>query len=227
MSNHDPQGLMGDRLCWGFTSRGGPEPGDLGGVHQLCDWEGLARAAGMPGAPVARLRQVHGAGVVWAREGGDLGEGDALLTDVAGLLLAVRVADCVPVLAQGRGGVAAIHAGWRGLVAGVIPAAIQALGGAVQAVVGPCIGVAAYEVGEELVAAVLAAGAPEALVVQRDLGPRPHLDLRAFAAWQLGASGVGRIAVDPRCTFSDPLLHSHRRDGPAAGRMVGWVGVRP
>jgi YfiH family protein len=173
------------------------------------------------------LSQVHGAGVVVAERAGMLGEGDALITRQRGLLLAIRTADCVPILVVGDDGeLAAIHAGWRGLAAGVIPAALTAMTAPHLAVVGPCISAAAYEVGEEVIAGIVAAGVPEAIVADRSRGVRPHADLKAAARWQLARHGVS-VEVLPECTLLDPDLHSYRRDGARSGRLAAVIGWRP
>lgn len=191
-------------------------------------WRGLAAAAGGPGMPVAWMSQVHGATVLEAQGPGPVGEADALLTRQPGLLLAVRTADCVPVLVASPQGVAAIHAGWRGVAARVVPAAVAALGGASAAVaaVGPAIGGAVYEVGPEVVDGLRAAGIPLAVFLRPRPGRRPTVDLAAAVAHQLRAAGVGAVEVLPDCTFQDRGLHSHRRDGDAAGRNAGLIGWR-
>ena len=139
----------------GFSSRADRHGNslDLRSGAQPEVWERLAVEAGMPGAPVAFASQVHGKAVLQATKGGLVGEADALWTDVPGLLLAIRTADCVPIVAVAGDAVGVIHAGWRGLAAGVIPAAVEVLRarGPIHAVVGPAICIDCYEVGEEVV----------------------------------------------------------------------------
>ena len=115
----------------GFTTRVDSQGDslDLGTGSGASDWARVARDLGAPELETSYISQVHGSGVVWARGPGMAGQADAVITDVPGLLLAVRTADCVPILVAGDGVVAAIHAGWRGLVAGVIPATIAKLSG--------------------------------------------------------------------------------------------------
>lgn len=235
-------------LVHGFTTRAGPSwlaSGgglDLGPRASARTWGWVATQVGLDGAAVALLSQVHGRDVLFASAGGLIGDGDALVTDRAGLLLAVRVADCVPVLvavvdADGLArAVAAVHAGWRGLAAGVIPAAVSALrgrgpwpGGAatrVLASVGPCIGADAYEVGADVIEGI-------GVRVPRDCFARPgwrpghwQADLGAAAAWQLHDVGVDAVEVNPWCTSQDPALHSFRRDGAAAGRLAAVIGLK-
>ena len=173
---------------------------------------------------LARLRQVHSADVVRARTG-DCGSADALWTDEPELALAIATADCVPVLLAGHGRVAAVHAGWRGLVAGIIPRAVESLGGGgsgVRAWIGPAIGPCCYEVGEEVAAAI--AGASDEGALRRHPDRRPHANLVAAARWQLAQAGVAAVAAVETCTRCSPeLLWSYRRDGTAAGRNLAFI----
>ena len=207
----------------------------------------IGRLAGVDPSRVVLSRQVHGATVTRDVDpgGAEACEADGhVMTGAlpeAGLIpgagvVAVRTADCVPVLlATASGGaVAAVHAGWRGLEAGVITEAVRALreaagsGGRtvrVLAAVGPCISAAAYEVGEE-VASRFRAAYPGA--VRDGVGVKPHLDLRAVARQQLFAAGLAAsdIAVHPGCTFTDAAgFHSYRREGKGVGHQAAWIGV--
>ncbi|MBI5516363.1 MAG: polyphenol oxidase family protein [Deltaproteobacteria bacterium] len=195
-----------------------------------------------PGDPPAlgptlfQASQVHGSGVLEVRPGDHPQalrglEADALVARSPGHAVGVRVADCVPVLLADRetGHVAAVHAGWRGLLAGVLPAALGALAGgprgALVASVGPHIGPCCFEVASE-VATRLAEGSPPAVVWKRD-GERPTVDLGALAEHQLRTHGVPLVERVNLCTRCHPaLFFSYRRDGPLAGRMVGFVAVR-
>ena len=188
--------------------------------------------------PLAGLRQVHSARVLPAREG-LAGEGDGLLTATPGLVLSVVTADCVPVILAGRAPsrspswtVAAVHAGWRGIVAGVVPRSLDALAErgvpptAVAAWIGPAIGACCYEVSEEVAVQVASASGPEC-VVPAPPG-RPHLDLVAAVRHQLAVAGVPAPRVVLRCTRCDAEhLWSYRRDGRAAGRNHAFVWLEP
>ena len=178
-----------------------------------------------PGAPpLAWAKQIHSATVLPA-QGGFCGEGDALITAEVGLALSVITADCVPVLVAGPAGLAAIHAGWRGIVGGIIPRTLATMKGRPAewtAWVGPAIGVCCYEVGEEVAAQVVGASGKEVAVV----GPagKPHLDLPGAARLQLVQAGVGDVVVLPRCTRCDEAtLWSYRRAGKKAGRNLGLI----
>lgn len=170
--------------------------------------------------PVAWAKQVHSARALPARAGA-CGEGDALFGDQVDLALSVVTADCVPVLLAGPRGLAAIHAGWRGLVSGVIPETLKAAG-AGTAWIGPAIGPCCYEVGEDVAAQVAAASEAEVIVS----GPagRPHLNLVAAARRQLADAGVGEIHSIASCTRCDgERLYSYRREGRGAGRNMAFI----
>jgi YfiH family protein len=172
---------------------------------------------------VAHLTQIHSARVQRASAGGRCGEGDALLTTESGLAAAVYTADCVPVLLAADGEVAAVHAGWRGLAAGVIPAAAASLGRRpLRAWIGPAIGPCCYEVSPEVASAVEAASSPQVAVWQP--GGRPHLDLWAAAQAQLARHGIEVVATLRWCTrCHGDHLWSFRRDGQAAGRNYSLI----
>lgn len=227
-----PRPLHTAGVVHGFTTRVGPGGGplDLRPHSPSADWAALAAALGLPGAAVARCSQVHGDRLLEATEGGVLGEADALFTTVRGLVLCVRVADCTPVLLIGPGVVAAVHAGWRGAAAGIVPRSLEALrarGLSVEeAIIGPSICARCYEVGEEVVEALCGTGVEEAAFVDRSLGPRPHVDVAAAVAEQLRQAGLQRQQRLADCSRCDPALHSHRRDGAASGRMGALVALR-
>lgn len=205
----------------------------------------FALAAGFDGPDrLAEVSQVHGAGVVRATSGphasGALSktEADGLWTDEPGLGVGVRTADCVPVLMvaldeRGRAAaVAAIHAGWRGACAGVIAAAVEALGQGghpadrLLAALGPAIGLSAFEVGDEVIEAAsesLGGEAPRTVPGPRG---RPHLDLPDLVRRHLHRAGVQSHNVQDLglCTGSDPLqFFSHRRDGGLTGRHISAI----
>ncbi len=189
------------------------------------------------------LRQRHGATVhrVAAREHtapeAVPPEGDALITDRRGVVIAVQVADCVPILACGAqsGALAAVHAGWRGTVAGVLTNTIRALEthyrlqpSDMRIVLGPAIGLCCFEVKEEVVAALLRSdpGATGCVVPGR---PRHRIDLIEANRRQAIAAGVPADAVQSSdlCTVCHPdLLLSYRRSGGGAARMTGLIAWR-
>lgn len=175
------------------------------------------------GCRPAWLRQVHGSRVLAARPG-SCGEGDALCVERSGIAALVATADCLPVVIASPGVAVAVHAGWRGLVAGVLGAALDAAGDrrSATAWIGPGIGPCCYEVGDEVAEQIAAASIPS-VVLPRAEG-RPRLDLAAAAASQLSTLGVERILRFELCTRCNPeRLWSHRRDGESAGRNLAAV----
>jgi YfiH family protein len=189
----------------------------------------LARVAAdfAPGAVIADMSQVHGSTVAVVEEWhtAERPEADALVTGESDTLLVVRVADCVPVLLADpdAGVVAAVHAGRRGLLAGVAPAAVRRMrdlgAGSVAAWLGPRVCGECYEVPEAMQADVVAV-VPEALATTS--WGTPSLDLGAGVRAQLEAAGVDVHDVGS-CTRESADLYSHRRDGARAGRFAGLV----
>ncbi|MCC7011897.1 MAG: laccase domain-containing protein [Planctomycetes bacterium] len=201
-----------------FTTRIGPARRelDLGRLDDEADAT-LRELAGFDAEwPLVSLRQVHGASVheVLAELPTPDCEGDALVTSRADRALLVYTADCVPVLvatADGRR-VAAIHAGWRGLIAGVIPAAVAVLGEApLVAAIGPCLSLERCEMGPEV--AELFERAELGAAVHARGSARPHVDLKHAARIQLERAGCRSIDVSDRCTYAHAdELPSHRRE---------------
>jgi len=162
-----------------------------------------------------------------------LGEADGLVTTEAGVVLAVLTADCAPVLLAdpGAGVVGAVHAGWRGLAAGVVEAGVAAMAGlgadpaATVGLVGPAVGGCCYEVGPDVREAV-GARYPAALATTRD--GRPALDPAAGAAQALERAGVGEVRVAGECSVDlADRYFSHRRDHGRTGRQAGLIALAP
>jgi len=162
--------------------------------------------------------QVHSDRVVRAVAGERGRRADGLWTDEPGLPILAMSADCLPVaLARAdahRPAVAVLHAGWKGLLAGIVEAGAQALGpGTLAAAVGPGIGPCCYEVGEEV-------AAPFRERFGDDVLHEGRLDLWTSAERALRAAGVERIDRFDRCTFCEPeTFFSHRRDAGRTGRQ--------
>lgn len=189
----------------------------------------LAAAIGLEEDHLVWMNQVHGDRVTTVDGPRDsaVADTDGLVTATPGLALAVVSADCVPVLmADARAGVvAAVHAGRVGAERGVVPRALEAMQAAgahaddVSVLLGPAVSGANYEVPEEMAAQVEAALPGSRTTSRRGT---PALDLRVGIVVQLNALGVNAIDVDPRCTFEDPTLFSHRRDAPT-GRLASVI----
>ncbi|KAB7762370.1 peptidoglycan editing factor PgeF [Xanthomonas maliensis] len=199
----------------------------------------LAQALALP-SPPQWLRQVHGVEVLGARaaagptEAAAEPEADAAVTAVAGAVLAILTADCLPVVLAADDGseIAAAHAGWRGLADGVLErtvAAMQTPSARLLAWLGPAAGPQAYEVGEDVLAAFTAhdAGARAAFVATRP--GHWAVDLYALARQRLHAAGVPLAGIHGGglCTISDPQrFFSHRRDR-RSGRMATLAWIAP
>jgi YfiH family protein len=232
-------------------------------ADELTAWTEVSNQLGIPLERLVRVRQVHGADVLVRRVGdarpassdADAGAAaDVIVSDDPGVALAVRVADCVPLLIADRrtGAVAAAHAGWRGLAAGVPAATVGALArefgsqpSDLVAAAGPSIGACCYEVGEDVYRRFEVAFGDEELgrwfshssrsstrnpsFPGLAKGPRPghwHFDGARSVADQLEACGLSpeHVHVVDLCTASHPeLLCSYRRDGTPAGRMVAAI----
>lgn len=182
-------------------------------------------------ARLAWLQQVHGVAVARADDE-SVPEADALWTDEPGLACCVLTADCLPVLLCTADGarVAAAHAGWRGLAAGVLEASVAALGGdSCFAWLGPAIGAKAFEVGPEVRSAFVDAMHPaDTDATLRCFAPSIRdghyfADLHGLARLRLRHLGVEHISAVDACTYSQPArFFSYRRDGQT-GRMASFI----
>jgi len=182
-------------------------------VHE--NRERLYEAAGAHRERVSWPRQVHGAAVVRAGTRGE--EADAIWTDDAGEAVMVVTADCVPVALiriGGRPGVALVHVGWRGLLGGVVAAAVDALGGRlVAAAIGPGIGPCCYDVGPDVADPIRAAFGV-------GLVSEGRLDLPGAVERALRNAGCVRVDRLDECTSCHPERYfSHRRDAGLTGRQ--------
>jgi polyphenol oxidase len=175
---------------------------------------------------LARGYQTHGTRVLRAtaptdplapQEQLERADGQATATPLLGAL--VLAADCMPVAIAGAGAVAMVHAGWRGLAAGVLESGVEAVrelgaAGPLVAVIGPCARGCCYEVGPEV---------HEALGT--GVSARAKVDLAAIAQARLAAAGVESVSLLGSCTICDERFFSHRREGERAGRQAGvaWL----
>ncbi len=184
----------------------------------------------LPGEP-RWLSQVHGtAAIAWDQAGAPGIKADAIFSHRAGQVCAVQTADCLPVLFCDRAGtrVAAAHAGWRGLAAGVLEATVTAMGckpDNLMAWLGPAIGPGAFEVGKDVYDAFVDLNA-ENVIAFKPHRDRWLADLYQLARLALTRVGVGHVSGGSCCTYSEPeKFYSYRRDG-VTGRMVSvvWIG---
>lgn len=212
-----------------FSDRG---DGDL---SPRCDPGSLrVRRGRLAPGPWTWLHQVHGARCVVVRHPGEHAgqSADASVTSVPGAVLCVQTADCAPVMLWSPAGegavVSAVHAGWRGLMDGVVTSAVESMAGlgaelsTIEWTVGPCISPEAYEFSEgdlEALVGVLGPG-----VRSRSRSGAPAFDLRAGVAAALADCGVGPgpAGAEPVCTRASPTHWSHRADG-SVSRQVGAI----
>ena len=200
-----------------------------------------AVAAVLPGAELATVHQVHSPTVVYAERPWPQAErphADAMVTDRPGLLLGVLTADCAPVLladAEARI-VGAAHAGWRGALAGVTGATIEAmeqLGASrerIVGVVGPCIAQPSYEVDEAFRSRFVEEDADNARFFVLGPGGKPHFDLAGYVLHRLKAAGIRQAEALGVDTYSEAdRFYSYRRSThqaePSYGRQISLIGL--
>jgi YfiH family protein len=223
-----PWGLLGDETGGMNVGLGSGEPRERVVANR-------ARLASyLPGSP-HWLRQVHGRNVVALPLPGADPDADAALTTQQGVVCAVQVADCMPVLlcdSLGRG-VAAAHAGWRGLAAGVLQESANGLRRAIgdpdaelMAWCGPAIGSDRFEVGAEVLEA-MRAGLPDAGAAFRAAeGGKYFADLVELGRQALAQVGIERVLAERACTYSNPArFYSYRRDR-VTGRHVALIWLK-
>ena len=173
-------------------------------------------ALGADPAALALNYQVHGTTVNRAEAGSRGVHGDALWTDEPGIPIAALTADCLPVALVNGDAVAVVHAGWRGLLAGVLENAVATLGGDVAAMIGPAIGPCCYEVGDEV-------REPYRKRFGDEVVAGRNLDLWRSAELALAGCRVERLDLCTSC--NEELFFSHRRDAGRTGRQ-GVVAVK-
>lgn len=173
---------------------------------------------------LAKVKQIHSDRVLRVEAPGLQGEGDAMISNVAGIGLTIRTADCLPILIADprQHAVAAIHAGWRGVVAEIGPKTVEVMHrefGSEPAdlvvAIGPGIGPCCFEVGAEV-------------AVQFGLAGRTKVDLVETVVRQMGRNGVSerQISASRLCTYDDSrLFESYRREREGAGRMVAMIAL--
>ena len=234
-----------------FGRKGGVSTGDLASLNcgigsdddpaWIAENRRRVTDAVLPGAALAGLYQVHGAHCVIVDADSDLGarpEADALATRTPGLLLGILTADCVPVLFADTeaGVVGAAHAGWKGAIAGVTDATLDAMQGLgarrdrIAAAIGPCIGRASYEVDDMFVQRFAADDPANERFFAAGRPGHALFDIAAYVAARLAAAGVGRIAIGGQDTYAmaDDYFSYRRachRDENSYGRQLSVIGV--
>lgn len=196
----------------------------------------LQSAIDCAGRTLIRVHQVHGNRVIVADTTNTTPwdpdqKADAIATQSPNLMLSVRIADCVPILLASADGkrVAAVHAGWRGVVANIVTEAINHLGpGPHLAAIGPCISMKAFEVGPEVLDEFVRAFGNMAPLRRRPDG-KGHVDLRSAVMFQLQSAGVAADDIDTNdlCTVErSQEFFSHRRDNGITGRLAALIGTK-
>lgn len=203
-----PPGFAG--AAFGTTASG-----DLRADHEKR--RAISRELGIP-SDWAFVHQVHGADVVTAMRSGQLGDADAIVTVDSDIPAAIATADCVPIVIEADGAVAAVHAGWRGAAAGIVPAAIEAMERSGhnprRAAIGPAIGPCCYEVGADV--ADLFPGH-----VGTTTWGSVGVDIAGYLHEQLAGLEVWR---SDECTYTSEQLHSWRRDHTNQRQVtVAWL----
>jgi YfiH family protein len=194
--------------------------------HVLANRQIIREMLDLPSEPVW-LQQVHGVQVVKADQLVEVPVADASYTDQAGIVCTVMTADCLPVLFCGDNGrmLAAAHAGWRGLQAGVIKNTLLAMKCAQISVwLGPAIGPDNFEVGDEVLNAFITQ-IPKVEQAFKANAPGKWLaNIYQLARLQLAELGIDQVFGGEYCTFADPQrFYSYRRDGAATGRMASLI----
>lgn len=177
----------------------------------------LATALGREPEQIVFALQVHGTRLIHHPSGEELPEADGHVVTAPGPTPMVLAADCLPVALYGPGGLAMVHAGWRGLAGGILGEAAEAVE-ATSAAIGPGIGPCCYEVGQEVLGAFADLG--DGIAQDR------MLDLPEVARRRLAEAGVERVEAADLCTSCEPdLFFSHRRDNGRTGRQAGiaWL----
>ncbi|MBO7067077.1 MAG: peptidoglycan editing factor PgeF [Bacteroidaceae bacterium] len=179
-------------------------------------------------------RQTHSTNVCWVNQAGEVPDTDAVVTDKKGLCIAVKTADCIPVLIYDirKHLVAAVHAGWRGTVGRIIEKTLQQMDCKAEdlhAIIGPGISEESFEVGNEVYEQFLQAGFPMHRLAKKypsQDGERWHIDLKKANRWLLERNGVGHIFVSDVDTMKSSLYYSARRETIKTGRNINGIMIR-
>lgn len=202
----------------------------------------------LPSSQIMIPRQTHSANVAWVDHPGEVADTDAVITSVPGLCVAVKTADCIPVLLydEAQHLVAAIHAGWRGTVGRIVEKTIQEMGSRgedIHAIIGPGISLEAFEIGDEVYDAFHQAGFPVSLIAKRfpllsstsgngtnndNQNSKWHIDLWEANKWLLEQCGVGSVYISGICTYNNTSdFYSARQETINTGRNINGIMLPP
>ena len=180
----------------------------------------------IPATSIMIPRQTHSTNVCWVDTFGEVPDTDAVITDKPGLCIAVKTADCIPVLLfdhrQHR--TAAIHAGWRGTVGRIVEKTLQQMQSRaedISAIIGPGISLESFEVGDEVYEQFLQAGFPMQRLAKRYA--KWHINLKDANRWLLESNGITNIQVSDIDTLTTPDFYSARRDTINTGRNINGI----
>ena len=185
---------------------------------------------------LALPRQTHSSHILRVEHAGRPEDTDAVFTGRPGLCVCVKTADCIPVLLYDDHTrmVAAVHAGWRGTVAGIAAKTACLMDSHTEhlhAIIGPGISLPRFEVGDEVYEAFLQAGFPMGRIAKHfpcaGGGEKWHLDLWEANRWQLSEAGVRDIHIQGICTMTSPLYYSARRETINTGRNMNGIFIKP
>lgn len=192
----------------------------------------------LPSHKIMIPRQTHSTNVAWVDHPGEIADTDAVITSLPGLCVAVKTADCIPVLLYDEALhlIAAIHAGWRGTVGKIVEKTIHEMGSRgedIRAIIGPGISLEAFEIGDEVYEAFHQAGFPVSLIAKRfavqmsqndSRISKWHIDLWEANKWLLEQCGVGSVYVSGICTYNNTSdFYSARQETINTGRNINGI----
>jgi hypothetical protein len=180
----------------------------------------------IPATSIMIPRQTHSTNVRWVDTYGEVPDTDAVITEKAGLCIAVKTADCIPVLLfdQRQHRIAAVHAGWRGTVGCIVEKTLQQMQSRAEdlhAIIGPGISLESFEVGDEVYERFLQAGFPMQRLAKRY--SKWHINLKDANRWLLERNGITNILVSDIDTRISPHYYSARRDTINTGRNINGI----
>ena len=174
-------------------------------------------------------RQTHSTNVRWVNTFGEVPDTDAVITSEKDLCIAVKTADCIPILLYDvqKHLIAAVHAGWRGTVGRILEKTLQQMDSKAEdlhAIIGPGISLESFEVGDEVYEQFLQAGFPMQRLAKRYA--KWHINLKDANRWLLEQYGVGDILVSDVDTMQSPLYYSARRETINTGRIINGIMIK-
>lgn len=199
----------------------GTEPGVDARQTGLC-----GESMQIPSTSIMIPRQTHSTNVRWVDTFGEVPDTDAVITEKTGLCVAVKTADCIPVLLfdKRQHRIAAVHAGWRGTVGCIVEKTLQQMQSRVEdlsAIIGPGISLESFEVGDEVYEQFLQAGFPMQRIAKRF--SKWHINLKDANRWLLERNGITNIMVSDVDTLTSPYFYSARRDTINTGRNINGI----